>query len=150
MRHIILDEFIDYVPEGNNRHSAGAGRGGIGDGGGRRAEEEPKVLEESAARQRQEQRKRRLFPMGQGRRRRPPGQHGLQAPRRTDDGEQVQIFDAFLSLTHHLIEQYQGGAGGSNSEEEDNEKGVPSGPNCMKKLMLVNEIVYEEKVKVSE
>ena len=59
------------------------------------------------------------------------------------------MFDAFLSLTHHLIEQYQGGAGGSNSEEEDNEKGVPSGPNCMKKLMLVNEIVYEEKVKVS-
>ena len=88
--------------------------------------------------------------MGQGRRRRPPGQHGLQAPRRTDDGEQVQMFDAFLSLTHHLVEQYQGGAaGGSNSEEDsENEAGVPSGPNCMKKLMLVNEIVYEEKVKV--
>ena len=56
---------------------------------------------------------------------------------------------AFLSSTRHLVVQYQGGAGNSGGDPEKEDAGVPSGPNCMKKLMLVNEIVYEEKVKVS-
>ena len=42
-----------------------------------------------------------------------------------------------------LHEQYQGG-GGQTSEEPEK----ATGNNCIKKLVLVNEIVYEEKIKV--
>ena len=49
--------------------------------------------------------------------------------------------------------QYQGGGGPISPESPGGGEGeaqeVPGRPNCMKKLMLVNEIVYEEKIKVS-
>ena len=45
-----------------------------------------------------------------------------------------------------LNSQYQGGGVGQIPEESSGEQ---DNPNCMKKLMLVNEIVYEEKIKVS-